>query len=68
MKPADKNKTSFTTLVEATDYLFDPSTGNINVVKLNENKNIRFVKLVITSNDIKGGYNAQLSEFSVYEG
>ena len=64
----DKSKTSFTTLVEATDYLFDPSTGNINVVKLSENKDIRFVKLVITSNDIKGGYNAQLSEFSVYEG
>lgn len=64
----DKNKTTFTSLVAATDYLFDPSTGNINVVKLNENKNIRFIKLVITSNDVKGGYNAQLSEFSVYEG
>ena len=64
----DKNKTSFTTLVPATDYLFDPLTGNINVVKLSENKDARFIKLVITSNDVKGGYNAQLSEFSVYEG
>ena len=64
----DKNKTSFTTLVAANDYLFDPVTGNINVVKLHENKDARFIKLVITSNDVKGGYNAQLSEFSVYEG
>ena len=52
----------------ANDYLFDPLTGNINVVKLSENKNARYIKLVITSNDVKGGYNAQLSEFSVYEG
>ena len=64
----DKNKTQFTTLVEATDYLFDPSTGNINVVTLPTAQEVRFIKLVITSNDIKGGYNAQLSEFSVYEG
>lgn len=64
----DKNKTEFITLVESSDYLFDPSTGNINVVKLDASVNVRFIKLVITSNDIAGGYNAQMSEFSVYEG
>jgi len=64
----DSKKTEFKTIVEATDYLFDPSTGNINVVKLDNSVNVRFIKLVITSNDIAGGYNAQMSEFSVYEG
>ena len=49
----DKTKTSFTTLVPATDYLFDPVTGNINVVKLENNVEARYIKLVITSNDIK---------------
>lgn len=58
--------TKFDVLVEATDYLFDPATGNINIVRLDSSVNVRFIKLVISSNDIVGGYGAQLSEFSVY--
>lgn len=61
----DKEKVNFKTLVPATDYLFDPTTGNRNIVKINPEK-VRFIKLIISSNDTKGGYNAQLSEFSVY--
>lgn len=62
----DKNTTQFTTIVEKTPYLFDPLTGNRNIVRLNSSVSVRYIKLVISSNDIKGGYNAQLSEFSVY--
>lgn len=58
--------TSFKTLLSAQDYLFDPATGNRNIIRLEENVNARFIKVVISSNDTKGGYNAQLSEFSVY--
>ena len=62
----DKNTTKFTTLVEKKGYLFDPTTGNRNIVRLDNSVKARYIKLVISSNDIKGGYNAQLSEFSVY--
>ena len=57
--------TEFRTLVNKTKYLFDPTTGNRNIVTINATQ-VRFLKLVISSNDAKGGYNAQLSEFSVY--
>lgn len=60
-----KDKTEFTTLVQKTKYLFDPTTGNRNIVTIDATQ-VRFLKLVISSNDSKGGYNAQLSEFSVY--
>ena len=55
----------FTTLISRTKYLFDPLTGNRNVISV-DNVNMRFLKIVIYSNDTKGGYNAQLSEVSVY--
>lgn len=58
-------QTQFTTLVAKTTYLFDPATGNRNIVTITSTQ-VRFIKLVISSNDAKGGYNAQLSEFSVY--
>ena len=58
--------TEFSVLVEETPYLFDPETGNRNIIKLDSSVSARFIKLVITSNDIKAGYNAQLSEISVY--
>lgn len=56
---------SFETIVNKEKYLFDPSTGNRNIVTV-DMVTIRYIKLVITSNDVKGGYSAQLSEFSVY--
>ncbi|MCM1556845.1 MAG: discoidin domain-containing protein [Anaeroplasma bactoclasticum] len=55
----------FSTIVEKSKYLFDPTTGNRNIVTTDTIK-VRYIKLVITSNDVKGGYSAQLSEFSVY--
>lgn len=60
------DQTQFTTLVSKAAYLFDPQTGNRNIINLSSSVNARFIKLVITSNDIRAGYNAQLSEFSVY--
>ena len=61
-----KTNTTFTSAVSAKDYLFNPSTGNINIVTLDTPVNARFVKVIISSNDNVGGYGAQLSEFSVY--
>lgn len=58
--------TTFTTIVPATDYLFDPVEGNRVTVELNNPVSCRFFKLVINSNDVKAGYGAQLSEISVY--
>ena len=57
--------TTFTTVVPATDYLFDPTTGNRVTIELSP-VNCRYFKLVINSNNIKAGYGAQLSEISVY--
>ena len=59
--------TSFTTLVKATDYTFDPSTGNMNKIDVSsQNAKARFIKIIITSNSASGNYGAQLSEFNVY--
>ena len=60
------SSTQFKTIIEKKGYLFDPSVGNRIIIKLDSSIEVRFIKLVISSNDIKGGYNAQLSEFSVY--
>lgn len=62
----DSGTTKFETLVEKTPYLFDPSTGNRNIIRLENAVKVRYIKVIISSNDIKGGYNAQVSEFSVY--
>ena len=57
--------TTFTSIVERTDYLFDPLQGNRVTIEVNPT-NCRYFKLVINSNDVKAGYGAQLSEISVY--
>ena len=63
---AYSSATEFTTIVPATDYLFDPNLGNRVTVELANPVSCRFFKLVINSNDVKAGYGAQLSEISVY--
>ena len=55
----------FNTLVAKTAYLFDPLVGNRIIINVND-VNMRFLKVVISSNDARGGYSAQLSEISVY--
>jgi hypothetical protein len=57
---------TFKSMVEQKSYLFDPATGNRNIVTLDSSIDARFIKVVISSNDINGGYKAQLSEFCVY--
>ncbi len=57
---------TFTTLFAAADYAFDPLTGNRVILELAEPSQARFIKLIINSNDIAGGYGAQISEISVY--
>ena len=57
---------TFKSMVEQKSYLFDPATGNRNIVTLDTSIDARFIKVVISSNDINGGYKAQLSEFCVY--
>jgi len=58
--------TQFNSVVAKKSYLFDPATGNRNIVNLDSAVKARFVKIVIYSNDINAGYSAQLSEISVY--
>lgn len=62
----DATKTSFTTLFAATDYLFDPVSGNMVALPLDNPVSARFIKIIISSNSAVGGYGAQLSEVSVY--
>lgn len=57
---------NFTTAVEATEYLFDPQTGNVNSISFEVPVTARYVKLVWSSNTTLGGYGAQLSEIYIY--
>jgi hypothetical protein len=61
----DKNTTSFVVTKERANYLFDPTTGNQNVIQL-DSVPCRYLRLDIYSNDAAGGYGAQLSEVSAY--
>ncbi len=61
----NKQTTSFVVAVANTAYNFDPVTGSINTVAMNDIQ-CRYLKLVISSNDAIGGYGAQLSEVSAY--
>lgn len=60
------SQTVFTTIKPATDYTFDPLSGNRATIDLDNPVEVRFIKFVINSNDIKAGYNAQLSEINVF--
>ena len=62
----DKSKATFKTVVEKQSFLFDPQTGNKNHIHFDTKFEARYIKVVIYSNDISGGYKAQLSEISVY--
>lgn len=60
-----EKKPEFTVVKEATDYLFNPQTGNRVILEMND-VSCRFLKIVILSNDAAGGYGGQLSEISAY--
>lgn len=55
---------NFTTIIEATDYVFDPELGNMLLITLDSPVNMRYIKLVYNSNT--SGYGAQISELYVY--
>lgn len=55
---------NWVTVVEETEYAFDPAKGNSNVLELTTPVRARYVKLVFSYND--SGYGAQLSELYVY--
>ena len=55
---------NFTTLFEATDYLFDPQTGNRITLNVDDVQ-ARYLKIVINSNSA-GNYGGQLAEVSAY--
>ena len=48
----------------ATEYTFDPVTGNMVSIVLDKACAMRYIKLVYTSNS--SGYGAQISELYVY--
>lgn len=62
-----KETTEFTSVVPKTAFLFDPASGNNNIINLDSSVKARYVKVIIYSNSDKGGYGGQLSEFTVYE-
>ncbi len=61
----NSSATEFVTSVPATDYTFDPTTGNRVIIDLNDVP-CRFLKVIIRSNSASGGYGGQLSEVSAY--
>ena len=59
-------QTQFSVIKPAANYLFDPALGNRVTIDLNPGVSLRFFKIVINSNDIAAGYNAQLSEVNLF--
>lgn len=59
------SSTKFSVTVPATDYLFDPASGNRVILDL-DRVACRYLKVIINSNTANGGYGAQLSEISAY--
>lgn len=57
---------TFNEVVELTPYTFDPTTGNMVSVNLEQAVKARYIKLYFKSNSIAGGYGAQISELNVY--
>ena len=57
---------SFEVVKPNAPYEFNPNSGNRVLLSFEPSFSCRFLKLVIRSNDISGGYAAQLSEVSVY--
>ena len=57
--------TNWTTAVAATEYTFDPVTGNVNSIKFDTPVSARYIKLLWSSNS-SSRYGAQLSELYVY--
>jgi hypothetical protein len=60
----NKLSTTFVTSVVKTSYLFDPITGNMNIINLSVS--LRYLKIVIHSNSNPGNTGGQLSEVNVY--
>ena len=59
------NGTDWTTIVESTEYTFDPSTGSVNSITLETPVQARYVRLTWSTNS-STRYGAQLSELYVY--
>ncbi len=58
--------TVFSEVYAKTALTFDPLQGNMNLLEFNPAFACRYLKIVIYSNDIAGGYMAQLSEVNVF--
>lgn len=64
---ASVNGENYEEIVAETDYTFNPITGNVVEIKLNEAYSARYVKFVFTNNTSPGGEGAQVSEISIFE-
>ena len=60
------SETTFTTIMSKRSLAFDPTMGNMNLITFDDSISMRYLKIVIYSNDIAGGYMAQLSEVYVF--
>lgn len=56
----------FDEVVALKPYTFDPAKGNIVSINFDQPVKARYIKLFFKSNNIAGGYGAQLSELNVY--
>lgn len=54
-------------IVAEKDYTFNPNTGNVVEIKLEQAHSARYVKFVFTNNTSLGGEGAQVSEISIFE-
>lgn len=54
-------------IVPEAPYTFDPATGNMVEIALPDEPELRFIKIVVTSNSSPGGYGAQFSEISAFD-
>lgn len=58
---------NFTEIIHQMSCRFDPLTGNVVEIILDNPVNCRYLRLNVVSNTSSGGESAQLSEISVYE-
>lgn len=58
---------NFTEIISKMNCRFDPLTGNVVEIVLNNPVNCRYLRLNVVSNTSAGGESAQLAEISVYE-
>ncbi len=64
---ASSDGNSYQEIVPENVYTFDPKTGNVVEIELENSHRTRYIKFVFTANSSLGGEGAQISEISIFE-